>query len=144
MPEHQVELDAIKQLAARLIPVHPFKRERKTFIFTDASVDGLGMVLMQQDPNNDTLLFIFASSTGIKDSQKCYSTYELEILSIQWGLNKIRCYLFGSQPITIYTDHLAFTGLEQRELDPYTSYRTQRTIEDILSYNFTIKHIPKS
>ena len=69
LAEHQQELDIIKKLAAKLIPVHPFRADRKSFLFTDASVDGLGMVLMQQDPSSDSLLFIFASSTGLKDSQ---------------------------------------------------------------------------
>ena len=129
MPEHQRELDAIKKLAAKLIPVHPFKSNRKSFIFTDASVDGLGMVLKQQDPGSDSLLFIFASSTGLKDSQKRYSTYELEMLSIVWSLNKIKCYLFGGHKITVFTDHMALQGLERKELDPYVSNRMQRAIE---------------
>ena len=32
LPEHQVELEAIKKLAAKLIPVHPFKRGRRTIM----------------------------------------------------------------------------------------------------------------
>ena len=90
---------------------------------------------MQEDPSSNSLLFIFASSTGLKDSQRRYSTYELEMLSIVWGLNKIKCYLFRGHKITVLTNHMALQGLERKELDPYASNRTQRAIEDIMSYN---------
>ena len=53
-------------------------------MFTDASMHGLGMVLMQKADNDNTLLFIFAASTGLKDSQKRYST------------DRDACHLLGS------------------------------------------------
>ena len=96
------------------------------------------MVLMQQASNSNALLFIFAASTGLKDSHKRYSMFELEMLAISWSLHKIGMYLFGGRPITVMTDHVALANLEKCPLDPYASHRTQRTLEDILSYN--IKH----
>ena len=82
----------------------------------DASTDSLGMVLMQQASNSNTLLFIFAASTGLKDSQRRYSTYELEMLAISWSLKKIRMYLFDSHLVTVMTDHVALAGLEEKTL----------------------------
>ena len=77
LPEHQQELEQLKQTAKSLIPVHPFQRGQDMFLYTDASVDGFGFVLMQRAEDSDKLYFVMAGSTGLKDSQKRYSTYEL-------------------------------------------------------------------
>ena len=86
-PEHQKELEYIKQQANRLLPVHPFKKGRETTLYTDASAEGLGMILMQKKEEEDRHLFILASSTGLKDSDKRYSTFEIDMLAIVWALN---------------------------------------------------------
>ena len=142
--EHQAELEHIQDLATKLLPVHPFKRGRKTILYTDASSEGLGMVLMQQKEDENKLLFILAASTGLKDSHKRYSTFELEMLGVVWALKKVKVYLFGGHPILVYTDHASLAGIETRPMDPYAPYRTQRALEDILSFNIEIKHVSKA
>ena len=144
LPTNDVELEHIKVLASKLLPVHPFKRGRKTILYTDASSEGLGMVLMQQKEDENKLLFILAASTGLKDSHRRYSTFELEMLGVVWALKKVKVYLFGGHPILVYTDHASLAGIETRPLDPYAPYRTQRHLEDILSFNIEIKHVSKA
>ena len=111
-PEHQKELEHIQQQATQLLPVHPFKRGQDTQLYTDASAEGLRMILMQKKEGEDKQLFILAASTGLKDSHRRYSTYELELLAVLWALKKIKVYLFGGHPILVLTDHVSLSGLE--------------------------------
>ena len=143
-PEHQKELEHIQHLANQLLPVHPFKRGRETTLYTDASSEGLSMILMQKKQNEDKQLFILAASTGLKESHKRYSTFELEMMGVVWALKKVRVYLFGGHPILVLTDHASLAEIESRPLDPYAPCRMQRALEDILSYNVRIQHVSKA
>ena len=90
--------------------MHPFKRGRETLLYTDASSQGLGMILMQKREDRDEQLFILAASTGLKDSHLRYSVFELEMMAIQWALKKIKMYLFGGHPVLVLTDHVSLAG----------------------------------
>ena len=102
------------------------------------------MILMQKKEEEDQQLFILAASTGLKDSHRRYSTFELEMLAVVWALKKVRVYLFGGHPILVLTDHASLAGIKSRPLDLYAPYRTQRALEDILSYNVKIQHVSKA
>ena len=95
---------------------------------------------------NDKIYFYFicAISTGLKPSQTRYSVYELEMLCVQWALDKLAIYLFGGHPVMVLMDHKALEGLEQKALNPWMTDRERRILEDIMRFNIKIIYIPQA
>ena len=67
-------------------------------IYSDASIQGLGCVLMQEGR------VIAYGSRQLKSHEKNYPVHDLELAAVVFGLKLWRHYLFGEK-CKIYTDH---------------------------------------
>ena len=95
---HQKAFDAIKAALARdVLLAYPTYGEIFE-IYTDASKQQLGAVIMQ---NNQPIAFF---SRKLSKTQMKYSVTELELLSIVECLKEFKGMLWG-QRIKVYTDH---------------------------------------
>ena len=84
---------------------------REYVIFSDASLNGLGCVLMQEGK------VVAYASRQLKSHEKNYPTHDLELAAIVFGLKILRHYLYGEKCF-IYTDHKSLKYLpSQRELN---------------------------
>ena len=80
-------------------------------IFSDASLNGLGCVLMQEGK------VVAYASTQLKLHEKNYPTHDLELAAIVFALKIWRHYLYGEKCF-IYTDHKSVKYFpSQRELN---------------------------
>jgi ribonuclease HI len=70
----------------------------KFVIYSDASLKGLGCVLMQQGK------VIAYASRQLKNHERNYPTHDLELAAIVYALKIWRHYLF-QEKVEIYTDH---------------------------------------
>ncbi|GFW43799.1 retrovirus-related Pol polyprotein from transposon 297 [Trichonephila clavipes] len=71
-------LVAIRELANR----GTYRQNCETEIHTDASIDGLAAVLLQRFPDDNSLHPIYYMSRKTSETEKKYTTYELEVLAI--------------------------------------------------------------
>ena len=76
-------------------------------LHTDASLEGLGGVLYQQQ-NNAELHVIAYESRRLTPAEKNYTTHEQELLAIVHCFRVFRCYLDGATT-TVHTDHQSLT-----------------------------------
>ena len=77
----------------------------------DASLKGLGAVLLQEDDNGNMQVISYASHTlkPYEKSMQNYSSAKLELLTLKWSVcEKFRDYLIGSK-FTVLTDNNPLT-----------------------------------
>lgn len=106
--------DSFSELKKKLTsaPVLTLPQPGKKFVvFTDASIKGLGCVLVQ---NGKVVAY---SSKQLKRHEVNYLTHDLELAAIVFALKIWRHYLFGEE-FDIFTDHRSLKYLfTQRELN---------------------------
>ncbi|KAD3066931.1 hypothetical protein E3N88_34811 [Mikania micrantha] len=101
-------------------------------VYCDASIQGLGCVLMQRDK------VIAYASRQLKVHVKNYTTHDLELGAVVFALKIWRHYLYGTK-CTIYTDHKSLQHIfEQKELN----MRQRRWLELLNDYECAIKYHP--
>ena len=126
---------SFQELKERLVtaPVLALPDERGNFvIFSDASLKGLGCVLMQHDK------VIAYASRQLKPHELKYPTHDLELAAIVFALKLWRHYLYGER-CDIYTDHKSLKYIfTQKDLN----MRQRRWLELIKDYDCTISYHP--
>ena len=102
-------------------------------VYCDASRQGLGCVLMQNDK------VIAYASRKLKKHEQNYPTHDLELAAVVFALRIWRHYLYGV-PCRIFTNHKSLQYLfTQKELN----MRQRRWIELIKDYECTIEYHPE-
>ena len=86
-------------------PVLALPNGKDSFVvYTDASKDGLGCVLIQNE------IMIAYASRKLKSHEGNYSTHDLKLAAVVFDLKKWRHYLYGIT-FEIFTDHKSFKYL---------------------------------
>ncbi|CAF1349706.1 unnamed protein product [Adineta steineri] len=107
----------------------PFKLQ------TDASVDGIGAVLMQVTPNGDRPLAYM--SKKLTKTQTKWATIEQECYAIVQAVEKWDKYLRGHE-FTLETDHEPLVNFSNKE---QLNKRCERWRLKLAEYRFKVKHI---
>ncbi|XP_033229779.1 uncharacterized protein LOC117181328 [Belonocnema kinseyi] len=103
---------------------------KKPFILcTDASNEGLGVVLSQLDDEGKEHPVSFASRS-LNPAERNYSTTEKEMLAIVWGIKQYKHLLYG-QAFKVYTDHQPIKGLLNARHDNMSRAFPVKNKEDI-------------
>ena len=140
--DHEEEMNNIRAAAANYLPLRPFCIQFASFIYTDASHQGVGFAFTQVDPAGQEF-FVQCGSSACTEAMKNYSCMELELQAIVWAIRKCQVYLMALNEFTVYTDHRDLAGLETRELEPTPNNRLLRNKEFLLSFPLKVKYLPK-
>ena len=126
---------------ANITKVYYYDASRETRVKCDASHDGLGATLEQQNDEGLWVPISFASRY-LNAQEKKYSTNELELLAVVWAVDRYKHYLLG-KPFIIATDHKALTSaLDGNKSNKTYQSRLTRWVDRLLPYQFKIVHIP--
>ncbi|XP_052187885.1 uncharacterized protein LOC127798391 [Diospyros lotus] len=105
---------------------------RRFMVYTDASRNDLGCVLMQHGR------VIAYGSRQLKNHERNYPTHDLELVAVVFALKIWRHYLYGEK-FKIFTDHKSLQYVfSQKELN----MRQRRWMELLEDYNCTIQYHP--
>ena len=134
-PSQQSAFDIIIQKLTSP-PVLAYADFTKPFIVTtDASVEGLGAVLYQEQGGLERV--IAYASRGLRPSEKNYPAHKLEFLALKWALtDKLHDYLYGNT-FEVRTDNNYLTYVTTTaKLDAMS----HRWLASLSNYNFTLKY----
>ena len=132
--EHQAAFKQIKHEIVR-DPILAYYNPKKETVFqTDASVNGLGACLLQ-----DQKLMYFASK-ALTETQCGYMTIEIESLVVAWAMEKFHHFLYASHFI-LETDQKPLEAILSKSLNQATP-RLQRILIRTFPYMFTLRYIP--
>ena len=107
----------------------PFKLQ------TDASNQGLGAVLLQENQDKQWQPIAYISRSLTKSEQN-YSTTEKELLAIVWAFQKFHPYLHGSNT-EVETDHQPLVLLIHKQHPPGRLLRWALALQE---YTFTLRY----
>jgi RNase H-like domain found in reverse transcriptase/Reverse transcriptase (RNA-dependent DNA polymerase)/Retroviral aspartyl protease/Integrase zinc binding domain/Retrotransposon gag protein len=126
---------AFQELKTRLTtaPVLTLPDPSKPYdLYTDASLKGLGCVLMQGGK------VIAYASRQLRPHEENYPTHDLELGAVVFALKIWRHYLMGAQ-FEVFSDHKSLRYLmDQKELNN----RQRRWLEILKDYKFEIRYHP--
>ena len=126
-----------KKLTEELILTHLDFR-KQFYLFTDASNEGLGAVLMQKD-DQGRFQIIACDCKILSPTEQNYPVTEKECYAVKWAMLKFKHFLGGGQPFVVYTDH---TVLKTMMTHDYPSHRRARWMEAMAPFNFTVEYRP--
>ena len=92
----QKEFDVIKEYFRDATTLSFYDPEKPTFIFVDASREGLGAIIAQGKNINNTDVIAFASRTT-SPIEKRYPQIDLEAMAVDFGLRRFREYCVGAK-----------------------------------------------
>ena len=102
-------------------------------VYTDASKEGLGCVLMQHEK------VVAYATRKLKSHEVNYPTHDQELAAVVFALKKWRHYLYGFT-FEAFTDHQSLKYLfSQKELN----LRQRRWVKFLQDYDFTINYHPE-
>ncbi|GJZ98011.1 putative reverse transcriptase domain-containing protein [Tanacetum coccineum] len=134
--EHEEHLKLILELLKKeeFAPILALPKGSKNFIvYCDASHNGLGAVLMQNDK------VIAYASRQLKIHKKNYTTHDIELGAVVFALKIWRHYLYRTR-CTVFTDHKSLQHiLDQKELN----MRQRRWLELLSDYDCDIRYHPR-
>ena len=139
LPDHQLEFEKVKTLLTSDLLVKPFDPSLPTELLTDASrLYGLGFLLWQRDGTN-TPRIVHCGSVALTDAQRNYAVVELELLAVQWAIQKCSFYLRGMKTFTVITDHRPLVGIFAKDLHAIENTRLLRLRMKLTEYSFTVQ-----
>ncbi|GJU66030.1 putative reverse transcriptase domain-containing protein [Tanacetum coccineum] len=130
--KQEVAFQTLKQKLSSA-PILALQEGSEDFVaYCDASIKGLGVVLMQRDK------VITYASCQLKIHEKNYTTHDLELGAVMFALKIWRHYLYGTK-CTVFTDHKSLQHiLNQKELN----MRHRRWLELLSDYDCEICYHP--
>ena len=127
------EFVSIKEAIASAVRLVHFDPSQPSVIETDASLKGLGAVLLQ---NGKPVKFI---SKSLTKAESDYSNIERELLAVLYACEKLHIYIYG-QTVTIHTDHQPLETIFRKPIS-LASPRLQRMLLRLRIYDLQVKYV---
>ena len=119
-------------------PVLVYPDFNKGFVLhTDASIEGLGAVL-EQEQEDGKLHPVAYASRSLSKSEKNYGITELEVLGVVWGAKHFRAYLYGHKCV-VYTDHSPLKAMLSAQ---HPSGKLARWSQSLSEFDLELRYRP--
>jgi transposase InsO family protein len=129
----QKDFDSIKHDVATATNLVHYDPNKPAIIETDASLKGLGAVLIQ---GGKPVRFL---SKSLTQAEANYANIERELLAVLFACEKLHNYTFG-RLITVNTDHKPLEAIFQKPIS-LAPARLQRMLLRLAKYNIQVKYV---
>ena len=129
----QQNFNSIKQAIASATTLVHYDPNRPATIETDASLKGLGAVLIQ---DGKPVRFL---SKSLTQAEVNYANIERELLAVLFACEKLHNYTFG-RLVTIHTDHKPLESILQKPIS-LAPARLQRMLLRLAKYNIKVEYV---
>ena len=133
-PEHHRAFTEVKKEVSSLDVLRYFDPHAETVIQIDASLRGLGAVLLQDGKP------VCYASKALAEIEQRYSNIEREALGVIWGLERFHYFIYGKS-CTIHTDHKPALEAIFKKKRSNCPPRLQRFVLRALKYDVTVKYV---
>ena len=106
---HTKTFQKIKDTIADITTLHYYDVKKEVTINCDASKDGLGAVLLQNEKP------IHFASKALTDSEKRMAQIQKELLAVVFSVTKFRHYIYG-RSVTVETDHAPLVTIMKKPI----------------------------
>ncbi|KAI5730816.1 hypothetical protein M8J77_000372 [Diaphorina citri] len=132
--EHEIAVKRLKDLLVSAPILCHYESKLETTIQTDASKDGLGSCLLQNDR------VVAYASRSLTETEKRYAQIEKELLAIVFACEKFHYYIYGKKT-KIHTDHKPLVTIVKKNIAKI-SPRMQRMILKLIAYDLEVEYLP--
>ena len=132
-PQKQA-MNQIKQVLSNEVLLKYFDESKPLTIQADASKDGLGACLLQ---NNRPICY---ASRPLSDAETRYAQIEKELLAIVFATQWFHHYIYGAT-VTVHSDHKPLEAIHKKDLNK-VSPRLQLMLLKLLRYSLLIEYKP--
>ena len=139
--EHQKSFEEVKAALQKDTLLRPYQIGIETRVVVDASIKGLGAVLLQKQLNPDCYAPVYFKSKSLKPEEKNYSPTEREALAIRWALKKFRKYLLGAPQFTVISDHKPLQDMYAK-ISGDLPARVEKFIMDTQEFEYIVEYQP--
>ena len=143
---HQREFEAFKEALNGPMGLKPFDTSMTTQLWVDFSKSGMGLVLTQTNPKDETdKRVIWCDSTLLTPAQSRYSSIYGEHTAMVWAILRCQYWLRGIGHFTVLTDQIALHHLYsgKRELADFPE-EIRNLAEATLRYSFNVEYVKGS
>ncbi|KAJ8381193.1 hypothetical protein SKAU_G00019710 [Synaphobranchus kaupii] len=137
--EHETEWKGLLEVLAGEPLLMFFCPEKRTKVSTDASKDGLGAVLLQEEEG--AWQPVAYASRSMTATECRYAQIEKECLGLAFGCEKFHTYIYGLPKVILETDHKPLLGIAKKNLCGM-SPRIQRLMMRLQRYDFELTYVP--
>lgn len=133
-PKHEAEFKGIRNVLSSQPLLKIFDPNLPALIQTDASKDGIGCVLIQND------FPVAYASRSLNKSEVKYAQIEKEMLAIVFALTRFDEFVYGRR-VEVQSDHKPLIYIVEKDIDKISA-RLQRMLLKILKYDFVVTFVP--
>lgn len=132
--QHDQALSTLKDEICSEPVLSFFDINKPITVQTDASKDGLGCCLMQDDHP------IAYASRALTSTEQKYAQIEKELLAVVFATDKFYQFLYGHR-FVIQSDHKPLVSISKKDVNK-VSVRLQRMLLKIMRFEFEIVYVP--
>ena len=138
--DHETAIKKINEEIKKVVELSHFKRNQEIRIICNASKQGSGAVLQQNQSLGEWKPICFASRF-LRKFEAIYSINELELLAIVWAVKHFKNYVFGVKFKTI-SDHKALmTVLKLNRGNKIFSSKLTKWVVRLIPFEFEVVHV---
>ena len=133
--QQQNSFERLKQTITNAPVLKYYDVNKHVTIQVDASPDGLGAVLLQDERP------VAYASRSLTQTQRNYAQIEKEMLAITFGCERFHDYIFRKKSVTVHTDHKPLEFIFKKPLY-HAPLRLQRMILRTQKYSINVQYKP--